>query len=143
MKNTKNNLLDRLARALASRFCAGRKNYQRVEIYGTEGSIIFNLERLNELEVYSRQDPKTRQGFKTILVTETDHPFIKYWWPHGHTIGWEHTFIHQAHHFIKAIVNDEDITPYGAIFHDGLLCNQLLEAITTSAEQSKWIQLSN
>ncbi len=126
----------------ASRFCAGRKNYQRIEIYGTEGSILFNLERLNELAVYSRHDPETQQGFKTILVTETEHPFIQYWWPHGHTLGWEHTFTHQAHHFINAIVNDEDVAPYGATFHDGLRCNQVLDAITTSAAKGQWIPVT-
>jgi len=125
----------------ASRFCAGRKNYQRVEIHGTEGSIVFNLERLNELEVYSKKDPEDRMGFKNILVTETVHPFIEHWWPHGHIIGWEHTFVHEIHHFIDCIVNDKPVAPMAATFYDGLKCQEILDAIEESAQKGKWVEL--
>lgn len=122
----------------ASRFCAGRKNYERVEIHGTEGTIVFNLERLNELEVYTNRDPPDRRGFKTILVTESIHPFYDKWWPHGHIIGWEHTFVHEIYHFFNAVVNDESIEPWGATFYDGLRNNQIMDAIARSAETGKW-----
>jgi len=125
----------------ASRFCAGRKNYQRIEIHGTEGSIVFNLERLNELEVYSKKDPEDRMGFRNILVTETVHPFIEHWWPHGHIIGWEHTFVHEIHHFIDCIVNDKPVEPMGATFYDGLKCQEILNAIEESSQKGKWIEL--
>jgi len=125
----------------ASRFCAGRKNYQRIEIHGTEGSIVFNLERLNELEVYSKKDPEDRMGFRNILVTETVHPFIEHWWPHGHIIGWEHTFVHEIHHFIDCIINDKPIEPMGATFYDGLKCQEILTAIEESSQKGKWIEL--
>ncbi|MEM2789450.1 MAG: Gfo/Idh/MocA family oxidoreductase, partial [Candidatus Bathyarchaeia archaeon] len=125
----------------ASRFCAGRKNYQRIEIHGTEGTICFNLERLNELEVYSRKDPADRMGFRNILVTETVHPYIEYWWPHGHIIGWEHTFVHEIHHFIDCVVNDKPIAPLGATFYDGLKCQEVMEAILDSAEKGRWINV--
>lgn len=126
----------------ASRFCAGRKNYQRIEIHGTEGSICFNLERLNELEVYSRKDSADRMGFKNILVTESIHPFIEHWWPPGHIIGWEHTFVHEIHHLIDCIVNDKPIAPLGATFYDGLKCQEVIEAILKSAENGEWITVS-
>ncbi|MCD6538256.1 Gfo/Idh/MocA family oxidoreductase [Candidatus Bathyarchaeota archaeon] len=125
----------------ASRFCAGRKNYQRVEIHGTEGSIIFNLERLNELEVYSRRDPEDRMGFRNILVTETVHPFMEHWWPHGHIIGWEHTFVHEIYHFIDCIVNDKPVAPMAATFYDGLKCQEVLNAIEESSQKGRWIEL--
>ena len=125
----------------ASRFCAGRKNYQRIEIHGTEGTICFNLERLNELEVYSRRDPADRMGFKNILVTETVHPYIEHWWPHGHIIGWEHTFIHEIHHFIDCIVNDKPVGPIGATFYDGLKCQEIIDAILKSAKEGKWVNV--
>ncbi|RJS87894.1 gfo/Idh/MocA family oxidoreductase, partial [Candidatus Bathyarchaeota archaeon] len=125
----------------ASRFCAGRKNYQRVEIHGTEGSIVFNLERLNELEVYSRKDPEDRMGFRNILVTETVHPFMEHWWPHGHIIGWEHTFVHEIHHFIDCIVNDKPVSPMAATFYDGLKCQEVLSAIEESSQKGRWIEL--
>ena len=125
----------------ASRFCAGRKNYQRVEIHGTEGSIVFNLERLNELEVYSRRDPEDRMGFRNILVTETVHPFMEHWWPHGHIIGWEHTFVHEIYHFIDCIVNDKPVAPMAATFYDGLKCQEVLNAIEESSQKGRWIEL--
>ena len=67
----------------ASRYANGRKNHQRIEINGSKGSIVFNLERLNELEVHlSDSEPASHaQGFRQVLVTEADHPFWKYWWP--------------------------------------------------------------
>jgi len=126
----------------ASRFCAGRKNYQRVEIHGTEGSIVFNLERLNELEVYSKKDPEDRMGFRNILVTESVHPFIEHWWPHGHIIGWEHTFVHEIHHFIDCIVNDKPVAPMAATFYDGLKCQEILSAIEESSQKGKWVEIS-
>jgi len=125
----------------ASRFCAGRKNFQRIEIHGTEGSIEFNLERLNELNVYSKKDQDDRMGFRNIIVTETVHPYMKQWWPHGHIIGWEHTFVHEIHHLIDCIVNDKPIAPVGATFYDGLKCQEILDAILESSEKGKWVTL--
>jgi len=126
----------------ASRFCAGKKNYERIEIHGTEGSIVFNLERLNELDVYSKKDPEDRMGFRNILVTESVHPFMEHWWPHGHIIGWEHTFVHEIHHLIDCIVNDKPIAPIGATFYDGLKCQEILSAVIESSEKGKWITVS-
>ena len=82
----------------ATRFAAGRKNALSWEINGTKGSLAFDLERLNEL-----QHSDGTKGFRTILVSETDHPFWEWWWPHGHIIGWEHTFVHEIHHLLTAI----------------------------------------
>ena len=118
----------------ASRYANGRKNHQRIEINGSKGSIVFDLERLNELEVHlSDSEPGAQtQGFRRVLVTEADHPFWKYWWPHGHIIGWEHTFVHELTHLLDAIVNDTDVTPYAADFEDGyraaVICDAVLES---------------
>jgi predicted dehydrogenase len=119
-----------------STFCLGRKNYLTFEVNGTRGSLCFNLERLNELEVF-RAEPKNRRdrGFKTVLVTDGDHPYGGIWWPPGHILGWEHTFVHQLHHLVKAIVGQEPVAPIAADFHDGyvnaLLCDALLQAAKT------------
>ena len=100
---------------------------------GTRGSLGFNLERLNELEVY-RVEPRGRRdrGFKTVLVTDSDHPYGGTWWPPGHILGWEHTFIHQLHHLVKAITGDAAVAPLAADFHDGyvnaVICDALLQA---------------
>lgn len=122
----------------ASRFCAGRKNHQVIEVNGSRGTIVFNLERLNELEIYRvGEEPKVIQGFHNVLVTESYHPFWEYWWPHGHIIGWEHTFVHAIAHFLEAIVKGKDIAPYGATFEDGYRCAVICDAILRSAASGK------
>lgn len=125
-----------MATFLGTRFAAGRKNYMRIEIFGSEGSLVFNLERLNELEYYSVNDNKTEQGYRTILVTEPLHPYMKSWWPPGHIIGWEHTFAHEVSDMILAIANNQPIEPD---FQDGLKCQLILDAIVDSLQQKKWI----
>ena len=119
----------------ASRYGNGRKNHQRIEINGSKGSIVFDLERLNELEVHlSDSEPGSHaQGFRRVLVTEADHPFWKYWWPHGHIIGWEHTFVHEFTHLLDAIVNDTEVAPYGADFEDGYRAAVICDAVLESA----------
>ncbi len=116
--------------------CAnGRKNHMRFEIYGSKGSIVFNLERLNELEYFSSADEATDQGFRNIIVTDQNHPYINKWWPPGHIIGWEHTFIHEIGDFLTAIANKEKVAPD---FYDGYRCQQVLDAVMKSAETNDW-----
>ncbi len=128
----------------ASRFCGGRKNYQNIEIYGENGSISFNLERLNELNVHLKhQDIKDLESsFHETLISEVYHPYWKNWWPHGHIIGWEHTLIHEAHHIINAIMKDEKVDPTGATFKDGYKCNVILDAMVESANRGKKVQVN-
>ena len=97
----------------ATRFASGRKNALQFEINGSKGSLAFDIERLNELEVHYRDSTpgKLSQGFRNVLVSEADHPFWEHWWPQGHMIGWEHTFVHEIHHFLTAIRDDTDIAP--------------------------------
>ena len=124
---------------MATRYATGRKNYLRLEIFGSKGSLGFNLERLNELEYYSRDDRNDLQGFRTIIVTENSHPYLHMWWPPGHIIGWEHTFIHEMGDFLKAIAEDENITPD---FHDGYMCQEVLDAVSRSAAEAQWISIN-
>jgi len=123
---------------MATRFATGRKNYLRLEIFGSEGAIIFNLEQLNELQYYSRKDADPVQGFRTIVVTEASHPFIQAWWPAGHIIGWEHTFIHEIHDFLVAVAEGKPVYPS---FYDGLRCQQVLDGVVRSAEQNAWLKV--
>jgi predicted dehydrogenase len=112
----------------ATRFATGRKNGLRVEVNGSSGSLVFDLERLNELELYeSSLEPA---GFRTVLVTEADHPWIGAWWPPGHIIGWEHTFTHQARDLLDAIAAGADPAPS---FADGLQVQRVLDAVLRSA----------
>ena len=123
---------------LATRFATGRKNHLRLEIFGSEGGLVFNLERLNELEFYSRGDEGKEQGFRTIVVTESSHPYIGARWPPGHIIGWEHTFIHEVADLLSCIARDEMPTPD---FRDGLRCQQVLDAVERSAVRDRWQQI--
>ena len=127
----------------ATRFAAGRKNHAEIEVFGEKGSIRFNLERLNELEVFwVGEEPAETQGFHNVLVTEAYHPFIEHWWPHGHIIGWEHTFVHELAHFLSAVVNDTDVGPYGATFEDGYKTAVICDAILESAEKKRQVDIN-
>jgi len=123
----------------ATRFAAGRKNHEVLEINGEKGSIRFNLERMNKLEVFwVGEEPKETQGFHNVLVTEGYHPWWGHWWPHGHIIGWEHTFVHEIAHFLDCIVNNKEVGPYGATFEDGyraaVICDAILESAATKRQ---------
>jgi len=123
----------------ATRFAAGRKNFQHIEIYGENGSILFNLEKLNELQVHLKNhDIKDlASSYHDTLVTESYHPYWENWWPHGHIIGWEHTTIHEIYHFINAIMNDIPVAPLGATFEDGYKCSVVLDAMVESAKTGR------
>ncbi|MDD5627010.1 MAG: Gfo/Idh/MocA family oxidoreductase [Patescibacteria group bacterium] len=121
-----------------TRFATGRKNYNRFEINGSKGSIVFNLERMNELEYYNVDDPEGLQGFRVIQVTDPSHPYMQAWWPPAHIIGYEHTFIHQVYDLMQAIASDKQASPN---FEDGLECQRVLEAVKCSIEDDKWVQI--
>ena len=123
---------------MATRFAPGRKNFLRLEIFGSKGSINFNLERLNELEFHSLEDDGKTQGFRTIMVTEPVHPYLDKWWPVGHIIGWEHTFIHEIGDFLLAVANKTPVYPN---FYDGLRCQQVLDAAVQSSNEQRWIEV--
>ncbi len=120
----------------ATRFASGRKNGLTFEINGSKGTLSFDIERLNELQVHYRDSSpgKLAQGFRTVLVSEADHPFWEHWWPQGHMIGWEHTFVHEIHHFLTAIREDTEIGPHGATFEDGYRAAEICDAMLRSAD---------
>jgi predicted dehydrogenase len=117
----------------ATRFAAGRKNYNRFEINGSRGSIVFNLERMNELELYV--DEGLESGFRTIQVTGKGYPYMEGWWPRGHIIGYEHTFTHTVLDLLKAVAEGRLPTPN---FEDGVRNQLVLEAVERSAESRSW-----
>ena len=126
----------------ATRFAGGRKNSNTFEVNGEKGSIRFNLERLNELDVFWVDDqPNTTQGFHNVLVTEMNHPWMEHWWPAGHIIGWEHTFVHELAHLLDCIVNDKEVAPYGATFEDGYRCAVVCDGILESAASRRQVDL--
>jgi len=122
----------------ASRIALGRKNSLRIEVYGSEGALTFDLERLNELEFLDAAGPAAEQGFRRIVVTEPEHPYVGAWWPQGHMIGWEHTFTHQIRDFLAAI---RDGTAPSPSFEEGLQVQRVLTAVEESAAKNAAVQL--
>jgi predicted dehydrogenase len=126
----------------STRFAAGRKNYNVFEINGEKASIHFNLERFNEFDIfYVDHEPKETQGWTNVLVTEGHHPWWENWWPHGHIIGWEHTFVHEITHLLDCIVNDKPVGPHGATFEDGYRAAVICDAIVESAQRGKRVDI--
>ncbi|MET7777735.1 Gfo/Idh/MocA family oxidoreductase [Streptomyces mirabilis] len=122
-----------LASFEASRFATGRKNSLRIELNGERGSLAFDLERLNELSYHDHTEPGTHAGFRRILVTEPDHPYLEAWWPPGHGLGYEHTFTHQARDLVRAIAAGRRPEPS---FADGLRVQRVLAAVEESAQKN-------
>ncbi len=119
-----------------SRFAPGRKNYNCFEINGSKGSLIWDLERMNELQLYVESGPLS--GFSTISVTDGKHPYMSAWWPPGHIIGYEHSFTHTVYDFLKAIAKGESPRPD---FEDGLKNQRVLDAIEKSAGTGQWVKI--
>jgi predicted dehydrogenase len=119
----------------ASTFCPGRKNFFTFEISGAAGSLALNMERLNELDLYLRDDGAN--GFRTVLVTEPTHPYGGTWWPPGHILGWEHAFVHQLHHFLTAVAGQGSVEPDGATFEDGYRCAVVCDLLEQSAQTGR------
>lgn len=114
----------------ATRFAAGRKNAMSIEINGSRGSLYFNFEDMNELLFHDHTTPSAEAGFRKILATDADQPYVAAWWPPGHIIGYEHTFTHEIYDFVKAIADNTNPTPS---FADGLYVQQVLDAVEASA----------
>jgi predicted dehydrogenase len=125
-----------LATFEASRFATGRKNAMRIEVNGSAGSLAFDFESMNELQVYDGTVPATDAGFRRILVTEPEHPYLSGWWPAGHGLGYEHTFTHEVVDLVRDIGADRDPSPS---FADGLAVQRILAAVEQSAaNESRW-----
>ncbi|MCX6626708.1 MAG: Gfo/Idh/MocA family oxidoreductase [Candidatus Solibacter sp.] len=123
----------------ATRFAPGRKNYNSFEIYGSKGSLEFNVERMNELNFFSADDPDSAQGFRNILVTEPIHPYLNAWWPPGHIIGYEHTFVNAMADFLNAIGSGTRVEPS---FVDGVKEMAILDAGLESARTGRVVEVA-
>jgi predicted dehydrogenase len=121
-----------------TRFANGRANYNSFEINGSKGSIVFNLERMNELNVLFSDDAPDVRGFRNVLVTDGGaHKYVGAWWPAGHIIGWEHTFTHGVLDLLNGIARGESPA---ATFEDGVRCQAILDAIEKSAGSGAWVE---
>jgi predicted dehydrogenase len=120
-----------------TRLAPGRKNRNSFEINGSKGSLVFDLERMNELQVYFEDDPSEMSGFRTVMVTEPDHPYVGAWWPPGHIIGYEHTFVHTVKDLLDGIAAGKSPPP---TFEDGYRCQAVLDAVERSLQSGTWTE---
>ena len=118
-----------------TRFALGRKNYNTFEINGSKGSVAFNFERMNELEYYNHEDPDDRRGFRNLMVTESSQPYAGHYWPPGHIIGYEHTFINTVYDLLNGHATGVSPQPD---FRAGAQCNAVLDAVETAAANKSW-----
>jgi predicted dehydrogenase len=126
----------------ASRVAWGWKGRQVIEFNGTEGSLWWDMEDLNRLHVFYASDEAERTGgFRDILVSQPDHPFMDMWWPPGHTVGWEHSFAHEWRDFLTAVMDDKPLPPEQASFDDGYQAAVLCDAIITAATEKRRVTL--
>lgn len=123
----------------ATRFAAGHRSTNSFEINGSLGSVKFDFERMNELEVYFTSDEEDVQGFRRVLATDPAHDYAEAWWPPGHTIGFEHTFIHEILELTNALRENRLPQPN---FHDGVKCQAVLEAVERSIDERRWVEIS-
>lgn len=123
----------------ATRFAPGHRCTNSFEINGSLGSVKFDFERMNELQVYFKSDADDVQGFRRVLATDPAHAYSEAWWPPGHTIGYEHTFIHETVELMKALQEDRQPSPD---FRDGVKCQEVLEAVDRSIAERRWIKTS-
>jgi predicted dehydrogenase len=124
----------------ATRFATGHKNGLRLEVEGSDGALRFDVESMNELLFYDARQPAATAGFRRIVVTEPDHPYMSAWWPAGHIIGYEHTFTHEVRDFLEAIAGDTDPEPS---FETGTQVQRVLAAVEGSAgDAGRWTAVS-
>ncbi|GAA4707969.1 Gfo/Idh/MocA family protein [Brevibacillus fulvus] len=124
----------------ATRFAAGNRNKNKIEINGSLGSIRWDLENMNLLEVYFDQDEPGLQGFRTITVTEDIHPYSGHYWPAGHIIGYEHTFLNMLDELINGIADQRQVQPS---FADGLRNQAVMEAVQRSTVTKSWVNIAD
>ncbi|MBB3867154.1 Gfo/Idh/MocA family oxidoreductase [Parageobacillus toebii NBRC 107807] len=123
----------------ATRFSRGNRAGNRFEINGERGSIRWDMENMNNLQVYLEDDERGLQGFRTINCTEVEHPYASAYWPAGHIIGYEHTFINLLVEMMNGIANGYSPVPN---FEDGVRNQAVLEAVERSVQTGKWVKVS-
>jgi predicted dehydrogenase len=118
-----------------SRLAPGHRNGLWLELNGEHGSVAWDLERLNEIELFEVGAGAPAEGFRRTLVTDAGHPYVDAWWPPGHILGWEHTFVHEVRDFLHAVAGAEPAAPD---FGDGLQVQRVLDAVVRSAGSGSW-----
>ena len=128
-----------LATFEATRYARGHKALYTLEINGEHASAIWDLHDLHRIQFFDHRDEGQLRGWRSIHVTDGEHPYMKHWWVPGLQIGYEHTFIHQFADFLTALSEGKNAEP---TFQDALATDQVTDAILRSAKTGRWEQVS-
>jgi predicted dehydrogenase len=123
----------------ATRFSRGNRAGNRFEINGEKGSVRWDMENMNNLQVYLEDDERGLQGFRTINCTEEEHPFAGVYWPAAHIIGYEHTFVNLISELMNGVAKGYSPNPN---FEDGVRNQAVLEAVEASVKKGSWVKVS-
>ena len=124
----------------ATRMATGRLVSNQFEIYGSQGGLAFNFNHMNELEFFSLTDPARTRGWRTIHTTQPVHPYMKAWWPAGHPLGYEHTFVHAFANFFTDLGEGKPVQPD---FREAARVQAVMEAIEKSNQVQTWVDVQN
>jgi len=127
-----------LATFEATRFAPGQRNHHTLEIYGSKGSVTWNVEHMNYFQYYNSADPDLVQGFRQVHATDPGHPYADAWWPSAHIIGYEHLFVHEVYDFLNTLNRKRVTYP---TFEDGVNCQRVLDAVEKSARTKRWVSI--
>lgn len=124
----------------ATRLATGVKNSNRIELHGELGAIAFDFQHMNELRVFDGTTTGAEQGWTTIQTTHEEHPWMRAWWPDGHGLGYEHTFVNQAADIVRMLGGEEPEAPMPD-FADAFVTQRVLEAAVRSARERRPVAL--
>jgi predicted dehydrogenase len=127
-----------LATFEATRYARGHKALYTLEINGEHASAMWDLHDLHRIEYFDHRDEGRLRGWRSVHVTDSDHPYMKHWWVPGLQIGYEHTFIHQVADFLQALGEGKQAAP---TFQDGLATDYVTDAVLESARTKRWEKL--
>jgi myo-inositol 2-dehydrogenase/D-chiro-inositol 1-dehydrogenase len=119
----------------ATRYARGHKALYTLEINGEHASMAWDLHDLHRLQYFDHSDRSDLRGWRSIHITDSDHPYMKQWWVPGLQIGYEHTFIHQVADFLEGIATG---TPAAPTFREGLATDYVTDAVLKSARNGAW-----
>jgi myo-inositol 2-dehydrogenase/D-chiro-inositol 1-dehydrogenase len=124
-----------LATFEATRYARGHKALYTLEINGEHASAIWDLHDLHRIQYFDHRDEGILRGWRSVHVTDGDHPYMKHWWVPGLQIGYEHTFTHQFADFLEALDAGKEAAP---TFRDGLSTDCVTDAVLKSAKTRRW-----
>jgi myo-inositol 2-dehydrogenase/D-chiro-inositol 1-dehydrogenase len=129
-----------LATFEATRYARGHKALYTLEINGEHGSLAWDLHDLHRLQVFDHRDEGRTRGWRSVHITDGDHPYMKHWWVPGLQIGYEHSFIHQAADFLAGL---EKGVPAAPTFRDALATDLVTDAVLASARSRQWVAVES